>query len=116
MMAWLPTLAVIALAVGPTNIGIGVASGRSIARAESAFEARRAELGLIGSAPMIGLERIESLTNEDFNARRTELGLLGSAPMVGLERLNREAPIEREASKPASVERVVIWIARNATH
>ena len=58
MMASLSTLVVVVLAAGPTNdIGIGVSSERSIERAELDFDARRAELGLIGSAPMDGLER-----------------------------------------------------------
>ena len=103
MLGLLATLAVIALAVGPTNdVGIDVAREDSRATAEMDFEARRAELGLIGSAPMIGLEPIESVTSTDFDARRTELGLVGSAPMVGLERVNHGARIERRASERAS--------------
>ncbi len=105
MMASLPTLAVVVLAAGPMNdIGISANSERSIARAEMDFDARRAELGLVGSAPMIGLERIESLTSEDFDARRAELGLIGSAPMVGLEPSSHEAAIERASSSSALAE------------
>ena len=103
MMASLATLAVIALTVGPTkDIGTGMGCGNAVARAETDFEARRAELGLIGSAPLIGLERVESATSQDFEARRTELGLIGSAPMLGLERLNHRAPIARTVSDPGS--------------
>lgn len=99
----LTTLAVIALALGPTkDIGFGAQCEASVVQAEADFEARRAELGLVGSAPMVGLEQIVSISSEDFEARRTELGLLGSAPMVGLERPTRRALVERTPSDAAS--------------
>jgi len=107
MMASLATLAVIALAAGPTtDIGIGVAHEDSIARAEMDFEARRAELGLTGSAPMVGLEPMESVTSKEFDERRTELGLVGSAPMVGLERLSHGRSTMSEPTSNGSVAKI----------
>ena len=60
--------------------------------AEQDFEAVRGELGLSGSAPLVGLEALRAdLTWDDGEARRdfeavhAALGLSGSAPLVGLE-------------------------------
>ena len=88
-MASLAALAVIGLALGPSYTGVIPCE-------------RQAET--IASA------------EQDFDARRAELGLIGTAPMWGLERVARKAPIERVA-KPAAVEWVVeISSARDATH
>ena len=67
-------------------------ASESYLEAQRDFEAARAESGLSGSAPLVGLgqtraERAwEQGARRDFEVVQSDLGLSGSAPLFGLER------------------------------
>jgi hypothetical protein len=79
-------------------------------RAERNLEQRRAELGLIGTAPLYGLERVSETCIEvaaslragnelmrDFEGRRSELSSIGAAPLYGVD--GRDTPLDASRTR-----------------
>jgi hypothetical protein len=99
MLAYVTTLALLATPMmGTLADVVDPGALHVLALAERDFEARRDELGLVGTAPMVGLEPAGPAEDpgvlSDFDSRHEELGTMGAAPLYGLEPIADE-PLEQ---------------------
>jgi hypothetical protein len=93
MLAYVATLAMMANPfAGVLADVVDPGAIRALALAERDFDERREELGLVGTAPLVGLEPQEQAGDSgalaDLDSRHAELGTLGAAPLYGLEAID----------------------------
>ena len=67
-------------------------------RAYASHHPSRDELGLVGTAPLVGLEPAAPAEDpgalSDFDSRHAELGTMGAAPLYGMEPI-ADVPLEQ---------------------